>query len=125
MLDNRGARRGVIRLLLIQAGVTALLALSVWWYAHAGTAGSAVLGGLACMIPSGYFGFRFFKDAGARAAKQIVTAFYLGEGIKIILTVIIFVLVFKYVRVDALAFFGAFIVAQLVYWIAPLVMTNN
>jgi len=59
---------------------------------------SLLSGGLICAIPNAYFSIKAFQHRGARAAKKIVKAFYVGEGIKILLTCAGFALVFAYVK---------------------------
>lgn len=64
--------------------------------------GSFLLGGLIAPLANGYFCFRAFSYVGARAARQIVMAFYKGEAIKIALS--------------AVGFYGAFTTQ----WVIPL-----
>jgi len=74
---------------------------------------SALLGGLTCAIPNGYFIWRAFKYSGARSVDQVVRSFYQGESWKFVLTAVSFAVIFS--RVDPLnpwALFGAFIIVQ-------------
>nr|WP_019215647.1 ATP synthase subunit I [Legionella tunisiensis] len=67
---------------------------------------SAILGGLVAVIPSALFAKKLFHHQGARAARQIVKSFYIGEALKILSSVILFTLVFVLFKVAPLAFFS-------------------
>ena len=74
---------------------------------------SAFLGSLACVIPNAFLGLRIV--ATRRDAKALLRAAWIGELIKLVLTVAIFTLVFALVRpLSAAALFAGFIVTQLV-----------
>mgnify|MGYP003868894411 CR=1 FL=1 len=82
---------------------------------------SALLGGVTCWLPTCWFAFLSFRHRGARAARKIVRSFYAGEAGKIVLTVLMFTVVFVNVEsVNAPALFAGFAGVQLVNWIVPL-----
>ncbi len=117
--------QGAQRLLLIQLGVAVLISVIALIVGDVKAALSAVAGGLVCAIPNAYFVSKLFKHNGARAARQIVNGFYKGEALKLILSVALFALVFKYLNVNPLVFFVAYIAAQMVFWFAPLIIVNR
>lgn len=86
---------------------------------------SALLGGIVYIIPNAYFALTLFKYQGARAARQIVNGFYKGEALKIILTIILFTLVFVVYRVKPLAFFVSYIIVLMTHWFTPCVVSTN
>ena len=51
-------------------------------------------------------------------AQRIVAAFYAGEGVKLAVVVVLFVVVLRTVRVVPLAMLAGFAATYLVYWIA-------
>ena len=53
-------------------------------------------------------------------AQRALSAFYLGEALKLVLVAVLFVIVLKVMRVAPLAMFAAFAATFLVYWIALL-----
>ena len=82
---------------------------------------SALLGGLVCLVPNCYFAYRAFKFQGARAARHIVRSFYAGEAGKIMITALLFALVFSRVSpINALAVLLGFGAIQLVHWLVPI-----
>ena len=82
---------------------------------------SAILGGLVSIVPTAYFARKLFRYQGAHAARQIINSFYKGEALKIALTIILFALVFKFFNIIPLVFFAVYIMAQMVFWFAPLI----
>jgi ATP synthase protein I len=86
---------------------------------------SALLGGLVYIIPNAYFASKLFKHQGARAAKQIVSSFYKGEALKIVLSIFLFTAVFVLFRITPLAFFISYITVLMTHWLAPLIIVNK
>ncbi|MEJ2255675.1 MAG: ATP synthase subunit I [Woeseiaceae bacterium] len=101
------------RVLTWQFVIGAALA-AVLWVVYGNTAGySALLGSLACVIPNAFLGLRLMVTR--RDAKALLRAAWIGELIKLVLTVAIFTLVFALVRpLSPAALFAGFIMTQLV-----------
>lgn len=103
----------VAKVLLAQLGLTVILT-AIFWGTDGRVAGySALLGGMTCVIPNAFLALRLAaprRDAGA-----LVRAAYAGELGKLVLTVLMFGVVFTQVRpLSAGALFAGFIAAQLV-----------
>jgi F0F1-type ATP synthase assembly protein I len=95
--------------------VAALLCFAVWgrlpgWSALVG--GGISVAASAALVLIGFSG-----PAGA-AAESIARKFYVGEGVKLGVTVTLFVAVFLTMKVSFAALFGAYIATLFVYWIA-------
>lgn len=70
---------------------------------------SGILGGMLALVPSLLFARYAFRYMGASQAADVAKSFYLGEGIKLVVTILGFALVFKYFpRVDVAALFGIY-----------------
>ncbi len=70
---------------------------------------SGVFGGLLALVPSLLFARYAFRYMGASQATDVAKSFYLGEGIKLVVTILGFALVFKYMpNVDVAALFGIY-----------------
>ena len=124
MKIGQGAK-GAKRLLMCQLSLTLLLA-GVSALISGPMAGlSAILGGLVSIIPNAYFARTLFQYQGAQAARQIVNRFYKGEAMKLLLTVALFVMVFKWFSIVPLVFFLVFITVQMVFWFSPLIFNNR
>ncbi|MFL0797718.1 MAG: ATP synthase subunit I [Cellvibrionaceae bacterium] len=78
---------------------------------------SGIFGGAIALVPSLLFARYAFRYMGASQAADVAKSFYLGEGIKLVVTILGFALVFKYMpHVDVAALFGIYgilIVVQL------------
>ena len=113
---GRGSSSGVIlKVLLGQFGVGAVLAAVIWGLFGHVAGYSALLGSLASAIPNAFLAMRLIvprRDPGGRA---LLRAAYVGELGKLALTALIFGAVFVLVRPLApAAIFAGFIGAQLV-----------
>lgn len=98
------------------------LSLLIWMMGSLQTAASFVLGGMICVLANTYYYWRVFSHFGARAAKQILKAFYWGQCLKILLTAGGFVCALLIPRVAPLWLFAGYITAQGGFWLAPLVL---
>ncbi len=105
----------MLRVLVGQTGVGAVLA-AVFWVFFGHVAGySALLGSLTCVIPNAFLALRLVVPRRDPGAEGLVRAAYIGELGKLALTVLMFSLVFVLVRpLAALPLFTGFIAAQLV-----------
>jgi len=100
------------RLLGLQFVVGAALAAALWGVYGSVAGYSALLGSLACVVPNAFLGLRLM--APRRDAEALLRAAWIGELVKLALTVLIFTLVFTQVRpLSPAALFAGFIVTQL------------
>jgi ATP synthase protein I len=116
-IDLPHARRLAFGVVLGQAGVTLIAALAALGLAGRGAAVSALLGGGIATVGSMAMVALVFAGAAANA-QRIVAAFYAGEGVKLAIVVVLFVVVLRTVRVVPLAMLAGFAATYLVYWIA-------
>ena len=86
---------------------------------------SALLGGLAYWLPTLLFVWRVFARATVRAAKQFLISFIAGEGIKLLLSAGLFVLIVKNMPVDLLSVLAGFIGAVVAFWVASMVLLTR
>ena len=86
---------------------------AVLWGAYGNVAGySALLGSLICVVPNAFLGLRLMVTR--RDAKAVLRAAWIGEIVKLALTVLAFTLVFTQVRpLSPAALFAGFIVTQM------------
>lgn len=102
-----------------------LMSIFVWSLYDMHTAVSSFMGGMVAFIPALLFVIIFFRQNSARAAKQIVRCFYIGEFIKIASSVCLFALVFMFYKVTPLAFFLTYIAVVMMHWLAPLIVDSK
>jgi ATP synthase protein I len=77
----------------------------------------AVLGGMAAFIPNLFFSLWLHKSTG-RDARKIVNSFYVGESGKLILTFVLFIIIFQIPNIQILPLFVDYIAALSVFWFA-------
>lgn len=119
-------RLPVFPVLLAQLAVTLLVAAVLYGWRGPVSGCSGLCGGLIAWLPNVYFAHKAFRFSGARAAQNIVRAFYAGEAGKLILTAVLFTLAFVVVKpLDAPALFGGFVLALSVGWFSPLLMRTR
>jgi ATP synthase protein I len=119
-IDLPHARRLALRVVLGQAAVTAVTALLAWALAGGGAGWSALVGGGIATTGSLAMVAVVFGGVASGGAERVLGAFYTGEGVKLVLVVVLFVVVLKWIRVVPLAMFAGFAATYLVYWIALL-----
>lgn len=86
---------------------------------------SALLGGLVCVIPSAFLAYRFVSALDI-ARQRVFQYLMLGELGKLILTGVLFTLVFLFIDpLEKLLFFVTFIGVQALHWFAPLLIRTK
>ena len=81
--------------------------------------GFAFLGGLIAFLPNAYLGFRI-NQAAKLEAKKFINSFYANESIKLVLTALFFLLVFRIPNVKLLPLLACYVSALSVFWFALL-----
>jgi ATP synthase protein I len=119
LLDLPQARRLAFGVVLGQALVSVTAALCAWAIAGTHAAWSALVGGGIATAGSLAMAALVFGGATNRP-ERVLGTFYLGEALKVVLVMVLFVVVLKSVPVVPLAMFAAFAATFLVYWIALL-----
>lgn len=115
-------RQQAYRLVMLQMGLAGAIAIG-WLFSSWIAAISALLGGLAAVLPSLYFAYRFFAATHARQVERIIKAFYWGESTKLLLSACLVISISKlWPGMAMLPFFSNFAAAYLGFLLAPLVM---
>ncbi|MGM0481024.1 MAG: ATP synthase subunit I [Pseudomonadota bacterium] len=107
--------------LIILALLTIVVALSL-----TGTAATAVtLGGLSAIVPNALFAMIAFLHSGARANQKVVKSFFVGEGVKLLLTAVFISGFFILTNLSPLWLMCGFIGAVIAQWIAPILFLKS
>ncbi len=99
------ARQSAYQIISAQLFIVALTTVIAWLGWGVFVAKSTSLGGLASILPSSYFAWRVFRRVDARQAKQIVRSFYIGELLKLTMSVVLVITFVKLFAVSLPAFF--------------------
>ena len=78
---------------------------------------SALLGGLAAVLPNSVFAVFAFRFVGASKNQLVYKSFKTGSKLKLILTIVIFVLIYRWPDVQAGPLFMTFVLAMLGHWV--------
>lgn len=101
--------------LLVQTCVSFVVAAVLWASVGAAAAMSALLGGVAVVVPNAFLAARVLAPNCDVSARAMLRAAWVGEIGKLLLTAVLFGVIFGLVRpVEPLAVFAGFIAAQLV-----------
>jgi ATP synthase protein I len=95
--------------------VAAIICFAVWGRV---TGFSALAGGGISVIASAALALIGFSSPAGAPADRVARSFYLGEGVKLAVTVVLFVAVFLTMKVSFAALFATYIATLFVYWIA-------
>lgn len=60
---------------------------------------SALIAGLIAIIPNSIFAYKTFKYVGAQSSDKVIKSFYQGEKLKMVLTVVLFAVAFRFFSV--------------------------
>jgi len=100
--------------ILLQAAMTVLIGLLFWLIQGWVAAYSAWLGGVTALLPNLYFTYKAFQYFGARSIGAIVQSFWAGQMGKLILTAMLFAVLFLGVKpLNAFAVFIGYILVQM------------
>jgi ATP synthase protein I len=88
----------IYKIIVTQFIVTLLAALSSFVFIGSVTGYSVFLGGMVSTLPNAYFAIKAFRYRGARQMPLVIKSFYAGESGKMIITVVMFALVFAGVK---------------------------
>jgi ATP synthase protein I len=112
------------QLFKIQAYAIIVIVILAMTFGSLLIAESALAGALVFFVPNIIFAKNSFKYQGAQSAKQIVSAFYKSEALKIVISIFLFAMVFSFFIVIPLVFFVVYITMQLVMWGASFYVTH-
>jgi len=88
--DNTNNKLAAYKVLLVIAIITAAIAIILMLSVGHVAAYSAALGGIVCILPNLLFARFAFRYSAADSARLVMKWFYIGEAIKIIVTILIF-----------------------------------
>jgi ATP synthase protein I len=118
-LGKMDIRAKAYRIVAGQLTVTVLIALGWLAFAGAGAAWAALVGGLIAAAGSLIFA-RWLVRAAGRTPGEFAQAFYIGEGLKIVVTAVLFWVAIALLNVAPAPLFITYAVTLIVNWLALL-----
>ena len=113
-----GAKQVTQKIIGIQLLVTLLIAMISLVLSDFRAAYSAVIGGGISAIVTLYFASRVFSARMGSPAAKIARAFYIGEVVKLLLTILLLSIALLWLHVSPLPLLLAYMAALLAYWLA-------
>lgn len=80
---------------------------------------SVLLGGSAWIIPSLYFVRKLFKSKTIRDSQTLLKDFLLGEGVKLLLSAVLIVLILVFVSIKTLSFLSGYVAVITASFLMP------
>lgn len=116
----RPHRRAALKLVRLQALLAVLTSLIIYFGWGLAAALSGLTGGAVAVIPSFIFAMYAFRFVGATSVKMVAASFYRGQSLKLLTTVVLFIIAFKFLNVIIEPLMVTFIITSLTHWFAPI-----
>lgn len=113
-----GAKQVTRKIIIIQLLVTLLAAVASFAFSSLQAAYSALVGGGISTVATLYFASTVFSVRIGAPAAKIARAFYVGEVVKMLLTVILLSVALLWFDVSPLPLLLAYMAALMAYWLA-------
>ena len=116
------AKKGLVsglKLVAFQSLIVLLIALILTVVFSAKAGFSALAGGITFLLPNSFFVFMSFAHAGASKSKIIVRGIFIGEAIKLFLTVVLLVLCLGFLNLFLNFYYASFALLIASQWLAP------
>ena len=107
----------VVKILRLQIIVVLMICLGFYIVGEGSRVLSSFLGGVAAFLPNLYFALRMARVT-EQDAQKIVRSFYAGESGKLILTAMLFIMIFQIPTIELLPLLAAYVAALSVFWFA-------
>lgn len=112
-------RRAALRVVRRQALVALAVALVAGLGAGVGAGRSALLGGGVAVVATLFFVLALFRYPEGTPAARVAWGFYLGQALKVLLTIALLALVFRSRGTTPWAVLAGYMATYLAYWFTP------
>jgi len=120
------SRIAAYKLTGIQLAITIVIALLLYALFDDVPAYSALLGGLACVLPNAFFVGYALRGSGQQSPLIVVRWFYVGEAVKLIMTCLIFAACFVLVKpLHVISLFVTYLVMMMINLAGLVLIANN
>ncbi|MFN3234835.1 MAG: ATP synthase subunit I [Gammaproteobacteria bacterium] len=110
----------VYKIMLVQCVTVALAAIIVATLFDLKSSFACLLGGLVYILPSLAYARYLFSNISARKIGRLLGIFYLGEILKLIVSVSLFIIFYHLLRLPLYPYFAGYVIAALSFCFAPL-----
>jgi len=118
MADILMLQKAAFRLAGWQVLLTGIVAAGAFWLGGLSAALSAAVGGSIGIVAGLYQALRMFRVDASKDPEGFMRGVYIGEAVKIVLTVALMIAAIRVMGVEMLPFMIGYIAIYSVYWIA-------
>lgn len=119
-------KQQAIKIVLFQFSLVLILGLIFALMSGAKALLAVLCGGFVYILPGYFYAARLFSNVSAHAIVRIMVTFYVGEVLKLIISVGLFVVLLRVFSFPLWPYFFGYLVAALAFCIAPLwLMSRN
>ncbi len=86
---------------------------------------AAFVGGLVYILPGYLYAARLFSNVSPRAIVRIMCVFYIGEVLKFMVSIVLFIVLLKFFAFPLLPYFVGYIVAALAFCVVSMFLMNK
>lgn len=112
-----GAKQTIRKLILAQLAIIIVAVVASYIMAGSRAAYSAFIGGGINVLATAFFARQVFSAPPGATARRVVRAFYIGEVMKILLTILLFAAVLVWLNIAPLPLFLTYAATMLASWL--------
>lgn len=113
------------KIVLVQLVLVALLAVVFLMINNSRAALAVLAGGLVYILPGYFYAARLFSNVSPHAIVRIMFVFYLGEVLKLIISIGLFIVLLNIFAFPLLPYFLGYLLAALSFCVAPIWLMNE
>lgn len=117
-MQTSGVKQVTLTVVLIQIFFTLLIAAASFGFEGIRSACSALIGGGISTVVTLYFASKVFSVRIGSPATKITQAFYVGEVIKLVLTVVLLSIALRWLDVSPFPLLLTYMMTLMAYWLA-------
>lgn len=121
----KSLKRQVNAIVIIQCAVVVFLAIVFGLINNHRAALAVLCGGLVYILPGYFYAARLFSNVSPHALVRIMFIFYLGEILKLMVSIGLFITLLHVFSFPLLPYFLGYLVAALSFCVAPLWLMNR
>ena len=112
-------------IVLAQSSIVLLMAVLFFLISGRRASLAVICGGLVNILPGFFYAARLFSNVSPHAIMRIMVIFYVGEVLKLIVSVGLFIVLLTVFKFPLLPYFLGYLVAALAFCVAPMWLMNE
>lgn len=121
----KSLKQQVNKMVLVQSVIVLLLAFVFFLISGHRAALAVLCGGVVNILPGYFYAARLFSNVSPHAIMRIMFIFYVGEVLKLVISVGLFIILLTIFKFPLLPYFLGYLVAALSFCVAPLCLISK